>query len=62
MENKDANKKLYTLEEVSKIVMVTRRTLYKYINDGKLDAVKIGREWRVSEDSLNDFLRAGTEN
>lgn len=56
------NKKLYTLEEVSKIVMVTRRTLYKYINDGKLDAVKIGREWRVSEDNLNDFLEAGTEN
>lgn len=48
--------KLYTLEEVSEIVGVTVRTLYKYINDGRLKAVKMGNKWQVSHKNLKDFI------
>ena len=37
---------LYTLTEVAEILRVTRRTLYTYIKEGKLKAVKIGKYWR----------------
>ena len=57
----DINSRMYTLDEVSKMVMVTRRTLYNHINNGKLNAVKIGRQWRVTEENLRDYLEAGTE-
>lgn len=52
--------KVYTLDEVAQVLQITRRTLYTYVKQGKLKAVKIGREWRVSEDSLKDFLARGT--
>lgn len=48
--------KLYTLKEVEAILKVTQRTLYNYIKSGKLKAIKLGKEWRVREEDLNDFL------
>lgn len=48
--------KLYTIEEVVDIIKVTRRTIYKYIKQGDLKAIKVGRLWRVSEESLKEFL------
>lgn len=53
--------RVYTLDEVAEILKITRRTLYTYVKEGKLKAVKIGREWRVSETALQDFLNKGTE-
>ncbi len=53
--------KTYTLKEVADILKVTRRSIYNYIKGGKLKAVKIGREWRVTEDALKEFLDKGTE-
>ena len=53
--------KVYTLEEIADILKVTRRTLYTYIKAGKLDAVKVGRYWRVREDALRKFLDMGDE-
>ena len=48
--------KVYSLEEVADILKITRRTLYTYVKEGKLHAVKIGKYWRVSEQDLQDFL------
>ena len=53
--------RVYTLDEVAEVMKITRRTLYTYVKEGKLKAVKIGREWRVSETALQDFLNKGTE-
>ena len=53
--------KVYTLEEVADILKVTRRTLYSYVKEGKLQAVKMGKYWRVSEQSLQNFIAVGTE-
>ena len=55
------NLNTYTLEEVSKILKVTRRTIYNYIKNGDLKAVKIGKYWRVSEANLQDFIENGTK-
>lgn len=52
--------KVYTLKEVEAILKVTQRTLYNYIKGGQLKAVKMGRQWRVTEDSLKEFLEKGT--
>ena len=52
--------KLFTLDEVADILKVTKRTLYNYIKAGKLPAVKIGKYWRVSEESLQAFISTGT--
>lgn len=48
--------KVYTLDEVQDILKVTQRTVYNYINSGKLKAVKMGKYWRVRHEDLDAFL------
>ena len=48
--------KVYTLDEVADILKVTKQTLYNYIKAGTLHAVKMGKYWRVSEESLQAFI------
>lgn len=50
--------KIYTIEEVVEILKVTRRTVYNYLKEGKLNAVKLGRSWRVTEEELNRFINS----
>jgi excisionase family DNA binding protein len=52
--------RVYTLDEVADILKVTKRTLYNYIKAGTLHAVKMGKYWRVSEETLRDFISIGT--
>lgn len=56
-----ADLKVYTLEEIEAMLHVTRRTLYNWIKDGKLKAFKVGKEWRVTEEALQDFFTTGTQ-
>lgn len=53
---------LYTLDDLENILKVSRRTLFRVIKDGKLQAVKIGRTWRVTQESLDAFLQAAPHN
>jgi excisionase family DNA binding protein len=52
--------KVYTIEELETLLNVTRRTLYTYIKEGKLQAIKMGKYWRVREDQLDAFLSSDT--
>lgn len=53
--------KVYTTDEIVDLLHVTRRSIYSYIKDGKLKAVKVGKAWRVTQENLEDFLSKGTE-
>ena len=55
-----ADIRVYTLDEVADIMKITKRTLYNYIKAGTLHAVKMGKYWRVSEESLQAFISNGT--
>ena len=48
--------RLYTLTEVEKILGVSHRTLLRWVTEGKIEAVKIGSRWKVSEDTLKRIL------
>ena len=56
----DGVSKIYTINDICDLLGVTKVTVYKYIKDGKLDAVKIGRDWKVTQPALNEFLNNGT--
>jgi len=47
--------RLYSLEEVSKLIGVTHRTAWNYVKEGKLKATKIGGAWKVTEENLRKF-------
>ena len=54
MEN--TNKEFYTLKEIEDLLSISQRSLYRWIKDGKLKAVKVGYLWRVSKKDLQEFL------
>jgi excisionase family DNA binding protein len=47
-----------TLPEVAERLKVSRRTVYRWIKSGDLDAYQFGREYRITERDLKDFLEA----
>ena len=51
--------RLYSLEEVSKLIGVTHRTVWNYVKAGKLKAAKIGGAWKVTEENLRKFSNGG---
>lgn len=53
------NLKLYTLQEVADVLRVSRQTIYNYVTAKRLKASKIGKEYRVTEEDLQDFLKNG---
>lgn len=52
--------KIYTLKEVEDILKVSQRTLYNYIKHDKLRASKVGNQWRVRHEDLQEFIDKGT--
>lgn len=54
-------KPTYTTREVLEILKITSRTLSRYIKQGQIKCIKIGREYRFTEEALQDFLEHGTE-
>lgn len=50
--------KYYKVEEVAEILRVTAWTVREYLKAGILKGSKPGGQWRISEDSLTEFLEA----
>lgn len=48
-----------TIEELSKYLKISRSTLYKLAQEGKLPAQKVGRHWRFHRDAVDEWLRQG---
>jgi excisionase family DNA binding protein len=49
--------RLYTTEEVAEILQVNIKTVRSLIADRKIIAIQLGREYRISEDRLMEFLK-----
>ncbi len=49
---------ILTIEEVSSILKVSKRTIYRWIESGDLKVARIGRKtYRVFESDLRKFIR-----
>ncbi len=45
-----------TPEQVAEYLQLRKDTVYRYIRDGKLAAIRLGRSYRVRKEDLDDFL------
>ncbi|MUM77624.1 helix-turn-helix domain-containing protein [Pseudodesulfovibrio sp. F-1] len=61
MDNKDTQRPplLLTVREVADLLRVHQRTAYRLIIDGRIKAIKIGSQWRVTEPALMEFINGG---
>lgn len=48
--------KFHTVREVANILQVHWQSVLNYIKSGKLEAVKLGRGYRISETALQRFI------
>lgn len=54
--------KLYELQEVQKILNLSIQTLRRYVRENRLQAVKIGRHYKVTEEALQRFIDSAKKN
>ncbi len=48
--------KFYTVQEVADLLQVHWQSVLNYIKSGKLEAVKLGKGYRISETALQKFM------
>ena len=49
--------RMYKAPEVAKILNVTRQSIYRWIREGKLQAVEIGDSLRIRQSDLDNFIK-----
>ena len=47
-----------TVAEVALIMRVSKMTVYRLVHDGELEAIRVGRSFRIPEAAVNQYLRA----
>jgi excisionase family DNA binding protein len=47
---------LLTPEEVAEMLRVNFRTVHKLIKDGELKAFKVGHQWRIPAEAINEMI------
>jgi len=52
--------KLYTVDDIATMTMMTSRTIRNYIKDGILKGKKIGGQWRFTEEDIKNLMDNGT--
>lgn len=48
---------LLTLDEAAKQLRLSANTVYKLCRNGELPSRKVGRQWRIRQEDLHDWLR-----
>lgn len=49
--------KFLTVAEVAAVMRVSKMTVYRLVHAGVLQAVQVGRSYRVPESAVTDYLR-----
>lgn len=52
---------LLTAQQVQLMLDVDRSTVYRMAEDGRLPAIKVGRQWRFPTDRIREVLRLGPQ-
>lgn len=48
--------KFYTIDQIADLLGMHHKTIRKFINEGKLGARKVGKQWRISGHDLSTFM------
>lgn len=47
------------VRDLMRLLRISETTALKYLREGRLPAVKAGKEWRIDKDAVKEFLRGG---
>jgi excisionase family DNA binding protein len=49
-------KQVMTVKEIAEYLGVHPMTIYKYVQEGKIPAFKIGASWRIRKESIKKWM------
>ena len=55
----DPSEEVLTTEEACKLLRVSRQTIYKLVERGKLPGTKVGQSYKFLKSELIEFLKGG---
>jgi excisionase family DNA binding protein len=55
MASRDDN--IMTIEALAEYLKISRSTLYKLVQDGRLPGQKVGKRWRFHKDAIDEWLK-----
>lgn len=62
MEQKAVRDEIMTVQEVADYLRISRTTVWRWCNEGRLPAFRIGREWRIKREALEETIaQSGAE-
>lgn len=56
------NNNFLTVEQVANALQVHWQTVLNYIKSGKLEALKLGKGYRISQEALDKFIQSNQTN
>lgn len=51
-----------TVKQAAEVLQADPNTVRDWLRRGRIPGRRIGRDWRISEDALNDWLKGGGRN
>ena len=45
------------VEDLCKVLRISKNTALKYLSDGRIAAIKMDRAWRIDKDAVKAYLR-----
>ncbi len=52
-------KKMYTVSEVAQILGIHKNTAYKYVQTGQIKSVKLGSQYRIPSETVQEIIKNG---
>ena len=50
------DKTILNVQDACSLLRISRNTMYKLLSEGKITAVRCGRRWRISKDSIIAYV------
>jgi excisionase family DNA binding protein len=54
----DETQQVLTIDELSDYLRISKSSLYKLAQEGKVPGQKVGRHWRFHRSAIDDWLRS----
>ena len=48
---------MYSVNEVAEILHVSFRTIYRLMKVGKIQAVRVGKQWRIPKSEIEKYIK-----
>ncbi len=52
--------RLLTVNEVANVLRVSNMTVYRLVKSGQISAIRVGKNYRIKESDVSDYLSRGT--